>query len=87
MEKQVKPITEKEIRPVINNKMSEDYTFNKKLKCRDCRTRFRSKSRIRQCPVCSSYNIKKLSSNGWCERVYCLIMLPIVVFFALIGAM
>ena len=67
--------------------MSEDYIFNKKLKCRDCRKRFRSRSRIRQCPECNSRNIKKLSSGNWCECALFLITLPIVIFIAILGVM
>ncbi|MHA1478443.1 MAG: hypothetical protein ACTSPU_09620 [Promethearchaeota archaeon] len=39
---------------------SDDYISSKNFKCRDCRRRFRSKSRINQCPSCFSNNIKRI---------------------------
>ena len=80
------PLTPRE--SILKKKMSEDYIFNKDLKCRDCRKKFRSKSKIRICPVCGSGNIRVRGSNGlWCECVCTLIIAPLIIFFALLGIM
>ena len=69
--------------------MLEDYKFKKHLKCRDCRKRFSSRSRIRWCHKCGSGNIKGRKRVGWWGEcvcfLWCLITLPIIIFFAFLG--